>query len=96
MQKHIWRYIIMTMIEFLNKHANGEDTILGYWYEDADLEGLTDYAIIHKCVFLDMNKTKVLESIFGERKVDEFIDDYTALAIELGIDLKPIIEEVNR
>lgn len=82
------------MTKFLDKHANGEDTILGYWYEDADLEGLTDYEIIHKCVWLDMNKTKALEHIFGAEKVDEFIEDYTNLAIELKIDLKPIIEEV--
>ena len=83
-----------TMLEFLNKHASGQDTILGYWYEDADLEGLTDYEIIHKCVYLDMNKTKALEYIFSDKEVDEFINDYTNLALELKIDLKPIIEEV--
>ena len=85
-----------TMLEFLNKHANGELTILGYWYEDTELEGCNDYEIIHKCVWLDMNKTKALEYIFGVDKVDEFINDYTNLAYELKIDLKPIIEEVNQ
>lgn len=84
------------MTKFLDKHANGNDTILGYWYEDADLEGLTDYEIIHKCVYLDMNCVRALEYIFGAEKVDEFIEDYTNLAIELKIELKPIIEEVNK
>ena len=86
----------MTMTEFLNKHANGDNTILGYWFTDDELEGLTDYEIIRKCCWLDMNKTKALEYIFGTEKVDEFIVDYTNLAIELKIDLKPIIEEVNK
>lgn len=86
----------MTMLEFLNKHANGQNTILGYWFEDNDLEGLTDYEIIRKCVWLDMNKLKALEYIFNQDKIDTFIDDYTNVAFELKIDLTPIIKEVTK
>ena len=85
----------MTMTQFLNKHANGEHTVLGYWFEDSDLEGRTDYEILRKCFWLDMNKQDALNAIFSQEKIDEFIEDYTNLSIELKIDTKKILMEVR-
>lgn len=86
----------MTMIEFLNKHANGDNTILGYWYEDNDLEGLTDYEIIRKCVWLDMRHSNSIVNIFGFDFFEKFVDDYTSVAYQLKIDLEKVIKEVYK
>ena len=50
---------------------------------------------MRKCFWLDMNKQDALSAIFSQEKIDEFIEDYTNLSIELKIDTKKILMEVR-
>lgn len=77
----------MSMQDFLNKHAQGNDTILGYWFGN-DLNGLTDIEILQKCVWLDLTKCNILVTLFGFDKFEEFTDDYIAVINKLGYELK--------
>lgn len=84
----------MTMTEFLNKYASEDYTLLTYWFEARDLEGLTDYEILRKCVWLDMRHSNSIVVIFGFDYFERFVDDYQDVAKNLNIDLKQIMAEV--
>jgi len=77
----------MFMPEFLNKHAKNNNSILGYWFGD-DLNGLTDVEILQKCVWLDLTKCSILETLFGFAKFEEFVEDYIAVCYTLGYEIK--------
>lgn len=85
-----------TVTELLNKYAKDEYGVLGFWYEDSDLEGLTDYEIIRKCVFLDQRHGNSIINIFGFDTFEQFVDDYTEVANALRIDLVKLIKEVTK
>ena len=77
----------ITMTEFLNKHATNNNTILGYWFGN-DLNGLSDIEILQKCIWLDITKCSILETLFGFEKFEEFCEDYIAVVYNLGYEIK--------